>query len=296
MENSDTSSATHNAVATRIQERTSPTFPAGQGDIALVTIDNTVFYVHRAVLRYSSHVFETILENGGGEEDESSQPRLKIETDASTLDHLLAFAHSNMSSPSIDDVNVLAAIFRAAKRYEMDGVLQQLRKSLMEVKMVHDVMVQPLFVKAPLAVLVMSYAFDCPAEGRLALRECIKGRLEDHVAGAVEFDIPAELISTILRLRQERETWCLAKLNSVRWPTSNFYYCACKCGDWRVQVMSQLRTKPQFETLKQVFSIPRNCASGHVIPQPVDQTTLDSWTLEISQLEQVIPTLPRLSR
>lgn len=280
MEKSDISSTRDTTAAGGTRERISRTFSAGQGDVALVTIDNALFYVNRAILRYSSHVFETILEKGEEEDDGSSLPRLKMEAEASTLEHLLAFAHPNMLSPSIDDVNVLAAVFRAAKRYEMDGVLQQLRKSLTEVKIVHDIMSQPLFVKAPLAVLVMSYAFDCPVEGRIALRECIKGRLEDHVAGAIEFDVPTELISNILKLRQERETWFMSKLNSIPWPTNNCYHCACKYGDWRVQVITKLHTKPEFEGFKQTLSIPGNCASGHAVPQPVDQTTLQSWSVE----------------
>ncbi|KIM31378.1 hypothetical protein M408DRAFT_327608 [Serendipita vermifera MAFF 305830] len=280
-----------------IRERVSPVYPAGHGDIALITLDNTLFHVHRAILQHSSLVFATIFENGPKEEPDNDQDQtpLKMETDGTTLEQLLTFAYPDRQSPTIDDVDAIASIFRAAKRYEMEGVLQQLRKSLVETRIKHDSIVPPLYVRAPLAVLVICYAFDCPDEGRLALRECLKGNLEDHIAGSHSFELPSELLSKLLHLRAERMAWFTAKLNALPWPVNGCAHCLRKYGEWRLESTMKIQARLNIEELSACVSKSGNCASGHPILNPDPRTVLTEWLVEAKELEEVLPKLPRIS-
>lgn len=174
-----------------------------------------VFHVHRAVLFHSSHIFETIFDKGDGRTDAASVPPLKIEANADALELLLTFAYPNKSSPYIRELNTLGAVFRAAKRYEMESVLHQLRKTLLEIGMIDEKFIPPLYAAVPLATLTLCYAFDGSVEGRFALRECLKGNLEEYVKGAADFDIPGPLLSAVLRLRRERMEWFKSKLATI---------------------------------------------------------------------------------
>jgi BTB/POZ domain len=278
-----------------LNERTSSVYPAGHGDLALITVDNVVFHVHRAVLQHSSLVFGTIFDNGPkGEQDDDPQPPLKMETDALTLEALLTFTYPDRPSPSIGDVKALASLFRAAKRYEMEGVLHQLRRSLVEIKIIRDSLVQPLYIKSPLAVLIICYAFDCFDEGRLALRECLKGNLEDHITGAQDFDLPSELLSTLLRLRSDRMSWLKTKLDALPWPTNGCQHCLQRFGEWKLETTLQVQSHLAFEQLKAGVSKAGNCRGGHAVLQPDPRNALADWLVEAQELEGSLPKLPRI--
>jgi len=281
-----------------LHARVSSAYPAGYGDIPLLTVDNTVFYVHSTALQHSSAVFETIFENGPKEkDDEGSIAPLKIEADAATFERLLAYIYPSRPSPSIDDVNVIASLFRVAKRYEMEGIMHQLRKVLLEIRIIRNTVIEPLYIKDPLAVLLIAYAFDCPDEGRFALRECLKGKLQSHIMGAAEFDIPAEVMAMLLRLREERLNWFSTKLESMQWPTNNCYNCARALGECKIKAINQLGKNLGFEILKGTLSNIGNCVSGHVVATttPQMQDTLNTWAAEAKEMEEILPTLPRLS-
>ena len=298
-ENSDTSrtlaSRAPKSTSSVLNERTSPLYPAGHGDISLISIDNTVFHVHRAVLQHSSLVFATIFENSlKGEPNDDMQAPLKMETDAVTLEHLLTFAYPDRPSPSIDDVAAIATLFRAAKRYEMDGVLHQLRKSLMETRVVRDSLAQPLYVQAPLAVLVICCAFDCPDEGRLALRECLKGNIEEFIADAHDFDLPSGLLSALLRLRSDRMAWFKTKLDEFPWPVDGCKHCIQKFGEWKLETTLKIQAQLNFDQLKASVSKAGSCRSGHAILQPDPREALANWLTEAQELEGSLPKLPHV--
>jgi hypothetical protein len=285
---------------TALHPRVSSAFPAGYGDVPLLTVDNTVFYVHSTALQHSSAVFETIFENGPREKDDegSTVPPLKIEADAATLERLLSYIYPSRPSPSIEDVNVIASLFRVAKRYEMEGIMHQLRKTLLEIRIIRNTVIQPLYIKDPLAVLLIAYAFDCPDEGRFALRECLKGKLQSHILGAAEFDIPAEVMAMLLRLREERLNWFSTKLESIQWPNNNCYNCVRALGEYKIKVINQLGKNLEFEVLRSILSNIANCYSGHVVATtlPTLQDTLNTWATEAKEMEETLPTLPRLTR
>jgi hypothetical protein len=285
--------------STALHPRVSSAFPAGYGDIPLLTVDNTVFYVHSTALQHSSAVFETIFENGPREkgDDGSTVPPLKIEADAATLERLLSYIYPSRPSPSIDDVNVIASLFRVAKRYEMEGIMHQLRKVLLEIRIIRNTVIQPLYIKDPFAVLLIAYAFDCPDEGRFALRECLKGKLQSHILGAAEFDVPAEVMAMLLRLREDRLNWFSTKLESIQWPTNNCYNCVRALGESKFKVINQLGKNLEFDVLKSTLLSIGNCYSGHVVATTVPQLqdTLNTWAAEAKEMEEALPTLPRLS-
>lgn len=293
MEQSDSSPPSTDHTSSESHPRTSTAYPAGQGDFTFITIDNVIFHIDRAIMRYSSHVFEVIFER----EDvgEGSSP-LKIEADAVTFEHLLTFAHPNKPSPSIDDIHVLAALFRAAKRYEMDGVLHQLRKSLFEFTLVDDAIVNPWFQRAPLAVLVIAHAFDCTIEARHALRECLKGSLEVHIAGAANFDIPAQLLAAVVRMRQERIDLMVAKIDGIQHVyATNCFHCGLKQGDWRYRALRALQSGQPLDTLKAISNI-GNCGAGHIIANRIEPTIWNIWMAEVAAKEGTLPFLPQTSR
>lgn len=292
MEQSDSSPPSTDHTSPESHLRTSTAYPDGQGDITFITIDNVIFHVDRAIMRYSSHVFEIIFEKD--DVGESSSP-LKIEAEAATFEHLLTFAHPNKPSPSIDDIHVLAALFRAAKRYEMDGVLHQLRKCLFDFTIADDEMVDPWYKRAPLAVLVIADAFACTIEARLALRECLTGSIEAHIAGAANFDIPAQLLAAVIRMRQERMDFMVAKFEGVLWAgVNNCFYCGWKQGEWRFRALRGLHLGQPLETLRNVSNL-GSCASGHAVPLLVAPTTWDTWIAEAVAKEGTLPLLPQIS-
>lgn len=280
-----------------LYERMSGSYPTGYGDISLLTVDNTIFHVHRSVLQHSSDVFETIFENGPKSDTEgrTSAP-LKIEADAATLELLLAFIYPNKQAPYIDNISTISALFRVAKRYEMEGVKQQLRKGLLEIRLVRNTIVPPLYVKSPLAVLAISYAFECADEARFALRECIKGSLRQHLEDAQEFDFPSELMQILLRLREERMAWFLTRLDSLQWPNNNCFNCARRFGEWKMKTISELDKNLEITQLKTSASRLEKCWSGHIIWTADMQGALDQWLSEAKELENALPSLPRLSR
>lgn len=270
----------------------SASYPPGAGDTAFITIDNVIFHVDKTLLRYSSRVFETIFER----EDTSEQVvPLKIEAEAANFEHILAFIHPTLPSPSLDDIRTLAALFRAAKRYEMEGVLYQLRKSIIEIGLVEDKLSTPWYKRAPLGILIVANAFDCVAESRLALRECLKGRLGDHIVGAAGFDIPAEIIGAIVRLREERMGQLTTKLNSL---TSTTTYscagCSLQQAHLRFNLFQKLQLHLQPSELKNDVGRPLLCTGGHQRACPVSAAGIDLWTFELMQQEERLP-LPSLN-
>lgn len=273
------------------QPYTSTIYSAGKEDIILTTIDNVTFHVDQALLRCSSHVFKTIFER----EDKGTSP-LKIEAEGATLGHLLAFVHPNMPSPLIDDMQTLVALFRVAKRYEMEGVLYQLRKILLEISVVDDVVVPPWYKREPLAIFIVAHAFDCVTESRLALRECLKGPLEAHIAGATSFEISVELMGAVLRLRQERLEQLAMKLNSIGSfvaPRSCFH-CGVTHGQWRLTLLQKLQLHLQPSELRNDLSGSLICAAGHAVYSHISLANIDTWVCELNQQEEQLP-LPKLN-
>lgn len=288
--------ASNTASLSAVQEpRTSQSasFPPGAGDTAFITIDNVVFHVDRALLRYSSRVFGTIFEREVTN-DRHTNP-LRIEAEAATFEYILAFIHPILSSPSIDDIRILAALFRLAKRYEMEGVLHQLRRSLVEVRVVEDRPVLPWYKREPLAALVVAHAFDCITESRLALRECLKGPLEAHVAGAASFDIPAEVMGTVLRLRKERLDLLATKLNPNGGITNtdrNCFYCAMQQAQWRFNLLQHLQSHLQLSKLRD--TLPSGhvyCANphSHLVECQITPETIDAWSQDHARQEEGLP-------
>ncbi|KAG8785499.1 hypothetical protein FRC20_001431 [Serendipita sp. 405] len=269
-------------------------FPDGKGDITLLTVDNVIFHVHRAILQHSSAVFETIFEAGDAkdEEDEPTKQQLKFEADAATLDLLLRHIYQNHCSPRIEDVDQLASVFRAAKRYEMEGVFDQLRRSLLEMRITRRKVVSPLYIRYPFAILAITYAFELYEEARLALRECMKGDMKAHMEGASNFDVPVPLMNTIISLRESRANWFKSKLDGIPWPSTNCIYCYRKCAEWRCQLERNVMSKLDFEVVRRELAKPERCENGHDPSQLVPAGTLSAWSDEWKKMQEVLPELP----
>ncbi|KAG8758114.1 hypothetical protein FRC14_000738 [Serendipita sp. 396] len=275
------------------QYQASTSFPDGKGDITLLAVDNVIFHVHRAVLQHSSSVFETIFEAGSvkDEEKQAFKQPLKVEADARTLDVLLRYIYPNRCSPIIEDVNLLASVFRAAKRYEMEGVSDQLRRGLMETRVTHQKIIPPLYIRYPFSIMAISHAFGCYDEARVAMKECIKGDLKAHMEGALDLDAPVSLMATIIRLRENRASWFQSKLDKMPWPSNSCIHCCRKCAEWRFQLERRAMLELDFEAMRRGLETQQFCPAGHEIARLVVASTLSSWLEEWKIMEENLPPL-----
>lgn len=282
--------------ASTTHERVSALYPVGHGDIALLSIDNLLCYVHRHILEHSSPIFGTIFSVRNKGSEDNGPPRLKIEARGSTLETLLAFIYPDRAPPLIESIVVIDQLFRVAKRYEMEGVLHQLRRCLLEVRVAGDTVTTPLFVKHPLAVLVISYVFECPEEGRLALRECLRGDINDHVAGAKGFDIPSELMSAVLTYRRERSEWFLTELDTVGWPANNCINCYKAVAEKRTKSAHLIANRSNTDVYTEIWNKLGQCNSGHIISLPNLESWTTGWAEKAKRLEESLPQFPHLPR
>ncbi|KAG8808750.1 hypothetical protein FRC17_003799 [Serendipita sp. 399] len=274
------------------QYQVSTSFPDGKGDITLLTVDGVVFNVHRAVLQHSSPIFETIFEAGSVKtETEEVKPQLKVEADAATLDIILRYIYPSMRSPTIEDVDILASVFRAAKRYEMDGIQYQLRRELLEMRIVRQKIVPPFYIRQPFAVLIIMHAFECYDEARLALHECLKGDMKVHMEGASTLDIPVPLMSTILRLREHNASWFRAKLDEIPWPSPSCHLCYLMHAIWRRALERDIMLELDFDVLKEEVETSGKCGSGHECLKTMPPDKLSSWLEEWKERQDTLPIL-----
>lgn len=279
-----------------ISLKVSSSFPEGHGDLCVSSVDNHIFYIHRSALQHASSVFGTVFERGTEDDDQKKDP-IKLEADGKTLETVLRLLYSNREATPVRDTRQLAAIFRFAKRYEMDGIFHLLRKEMLAIRVVGDSIIHPLYVTDPISSLIIAHAFDCEAEARLALRECVKGALDSQLDLAGDFDIPVHLMQTILRLRNERVQLLVDKLKLIPMVQNGCIHCATTYDQWRGQILSSIQREPSFLIFKNsIKTTPiTNCAGGHAsVNQTNLSTNLSTWSTEFDALELTLPTLPRI--
>ncbi|CAG7852982.1 SubName: Full=Uncharacterized protein {ECO:0000313/EMBL:CCA72179.1} [Serendipita indica DSM 11827] len=278
------------AAATRMAE-ISTLFPAGQGDFLVTSADRMLFYVHQTALLHASGNFKAAFEKSASEATAGAIPALKMEENAVTLEILFQYVYQDRQSPSIGDVHILNNVFRAARKYEMEGVLQQLRKSLLETRLHQGRIIQPLYVRYPFATLAIATAFDCKDEARFALRECLKGDLASHIKDASGIQIPADLVVYVMRLRRERAAWFSSKLDSWPWPTEGCHNCYRGYAEIRMQLEKELAFSLDYKSVKQVVIDPsRTCSSQHHIPEATREL-IQAWDAEWFEMKQPLPLL-----
>lgn len=278
----------------------SPLFPAGSGDIRLISTDGTIFYVHRLILRLASPFFETMFEIGSEGTPQSNHLPLRVEADAKTLTCLLQYLYPTPCRPRITDLGQLTATLRTAKRYEMEGVIEQLRSVLTERYLEEDELIVPLYIRYPLPVLLIADAFGFIAEKRLALRECLEGDLTEHLKTVISSDIPARIMIGLLELRKERLEWFRSKLNAWSPPLVE-PCCSQKFLEHRQKIETKVYHCLEFQPFVDELTKGLRCDNqkvttssfikGHLIAVPFD-AVVQRWEREWVVLRKSIPKVP----
>ncbi|KAG8758116.1 hypothetical protein FRC14_000740 [Serendipita sp. 396] len=271
-------------------------FPAGNGDIRLLSTDGTLFHVHSTILQQSSTFFQTMFQIGPPEVDNSSKDErpLNIDANAETLDLLLRSVYPNRENPEFNDLQTLASVLRVAKRYEMDAISQQLGRTMLANRIVNDKILPPFYISSPIPTLAIAYAFDCNLVARCALRECLTGEISTHFAQGKDFDLPVELINHILKLRKERSDWFRARveMHQTGWPTNECESCEKIRSYWKTEIALYLDRNLDVDYFKATVHDEWNCLCAKQHRSVfVPHSDAKGWLEEWSELSTKLPAL-----
>ena len=183
---------------------------------------------------------------------------------------------------NIASLDQLAAVLRAAKCYEMQGVMEQLRGILTDPNLEEGSVVEAFYIRSPLHALVIADNYGFLPEAKLALRECLDGDLTKHLRSTANFDIPARLMVAILDLRNRRLDLLRSKLKS--WAPvlpDGWEACSRKLSEHRYKIEAALYYNPSFQTLSDLLAeSPRTCNIwNHTITIP-GQVEQKQWERE----------------
>jgi BTB/POZ domain len=251
-------------------------FDETTGDFALISSDETIFHVPRAVLQLSSKVFEAMFEAGTPSTEDVAP--IRMQADAQHLEMILKLTHPGHISPIISDITTLAELLRIAKQYEMESVKDQLRVWFMKERIEDGMVLQSIIAASPLAAFVVATSFECVDEARYALKEVIKCDLCQDLGACKNYEIPLYLMQYILKLRAGRATWLKTRLkqfsklarNHCMFAANHGHSSATKeeavdlCLTWEQNASEALEAVPSFTTLKIILcdasfgSIPDN--------------------------------------
>jgi BTB/POZ domain len=308
---------------------TSSAFNETSSDFALISSDNTIFYVPRAVLQLSSKVFETMFK-AGTESAEDADP-IRMQATGKELETVLKFAHPGHKNPIVNDATTLADLLRVAKQYEMEVVLDNLREWFVKPRYENGVSTEPIAIREPLTSFVVAASFEFENEVRFALREVVKSDLEKELDKARKYDIPLSLMHLLYKLRAARVVWHTGKvmelsealitsrqsLNRRQVSASSFGFATSVgtvtesvdrdvaminlpvgCLQWQYSAMKALEARPTFHTLKEAVSKEMNGDTGGGVFSgfEIRSTVLglmEKWEAEAARLESEFPELDK---
>lgn len=190
--------------------RISETFNREFGDFALLSSDDTLFYMPRAILQYSSRVFATMLEIGSS--SSTNDTPVTMQADSRILKMTLTFIHPGMANPAVEDVKTLAQLLRISKQYEMEGMLDALRLCFLTSSITTG---ESLIIREPLAVLALASAFEYKDIETMALEEVIKGNMAADIGASKDFEIPLAVFQRVLKAREDRVRIYMEKVLAI---------------------------------------------------------------------------------
>jgi hypothetical protein len=179
--------------------RISEMFNKEFGDFALLSSDDTLFYMPHPILQYSSKVFAAMLEIGSS--SSTTNTPVMIQADSDILKMTLTFIHPGMANPVIKDVKTLAQLLRISKQYEMDGMLEALRLCLLTPS---EATGESLIIREPFAALALASAFEFKDIETMALQEVIKGNMAADIGASMDFEIPLAVSQQVIEAREAR--------------------------------------------------------------------------------------------
>ncbi|KAH7913939.1 hypothetical protein BJ138DRAFT_1144798 [Hygrophoropsis aurantiaca] len=148
-----------------------PPFDAVDADITLRSSDGANFRTYKFILSFVSPVFRTMLslpqppdETATASSSPSTPPVVPVEENRHTLEKLLLPCYPGFGI-SLDTLDDLRAIMRAAEKYDMQSVLGSIRKWMVT---------SPLLQTNPLHFYLISCAQGWEAEARLSAAKAIE--------------------------------------------------------------------------------------------------------------------------
>ncbi|KAG8811616.1 hypothetical protein FRC17_002377 [Serendipita sp. 399] len=220
----------------------------------------------------------------GAQVSSKDEKPLNIDASEQTLDLLLRCVYPNRESPEFNDLQTLSSVLRAAKRYEMDAIVQELGKTMLRQRVINEEILPPFYTQSPIPTLAIAHAFDCNLVARCALRECLTGDLSAHFAQAKDFDLPVELFNHILRLRKERAEWFKTRvdMHETGWPSNECDACEKIRSYWKTEIVTHLEHYLDIDYFKATVYDQWSClcAKEHrniFDPHPEAKTWLEEW-------------------
>ncbi|KAF9813663.1 hypothetical protein IEO21_05434 [Rhodonia placenta] len=114
-------------------------FDKDDADVILRSSDNVDFHVYKVVLRMVSGIFHDLFSipqplhpHPNDIHPERGIPLIPVPEDGKTLDCLLRLCYPTPDPEAVDDVDLLAAVFTAARKYDMEDAASRMKKSILQ--------------------------------------------------------------------------------------------------------------------------------------------------------------------
>jgi hypothetical protein len=146
-------------------------FPAGYGDLALISSDSVTFHFPRGVLEHVSPVFRDMFYVGGATHA-STQVPLQLTEDADTLQFLLSFVDPLKDRPKINS-KTLFSFLEAARKYQIPNAMKWFREQVVT----EGGPANHLATENPMWILHIGEEFNCDETRKYAMRLVIKAKM-----------------------------------------------------------------------------------------------------------------------
>ncbi|CCA73444.1 hypothetical protein PIIN_07398 [Serendipita indica DSM 11827] len=262
---------------------TSKTFPAGYGDLELVSSDSVVFHFPRFLLSHMSPIFNDMFSIAQEDNSTSSASRLTVTEDSKTLEAFLGFLDPKQRSPSLDFA-ILPQLLEAGRKYEVPQISEWWESQIsLEEK---STLAMSFVLTQPMTSLILAFRYGLKDTARLALRELVRAPLSDlYTTMALE----TTLLSRLLQLRQQRVQWLQSKISG--WyrgilQCTSCYQSQLHLGQQVFTLSTSIASEPSLRGLRKSGVHWAKPPCGHHL----DSAALfQSWEAEIIKLEKEIP-------
>jgi len=187
----------------------SPPFDTSNADVILRSSDPVPvdFRVHKCLLEMASPTFREMFTLPQPPSKNPNLPVVEVAETAGVIDPLLRFVYP-VEAPSINNLTELASLITAADKYEMELVMQSLRK----------LMVGPLFLKrSPLEVFALAAKLGFEEEASIASSHTLSLDLFHPTQyQAILRHVPQLMLHRLYTLHHTREVGILTAMEQRR--------------------------------------------------------------------------------
>ncbi|KAG8760964.1 hypothetical protein FRC14_000565 [Serendipita sp. 396] len=182
--------------------RDSEEFPAGYGDIQLISSDRAIFHFQQWLLMYMSPVFKdmfTIGDAKGG----NNPPSVTLSEDSKTISMVLRFIDPMKDNPTLD-FTILPPLLEAARKYQFGKINDWVTSWLNGNDPAVEATATQFNALEAIELLEVGTTFNVPRLSQLALRVLIKAPAHDVFVPQLA---KSEMFQYLMKLRAKRIDW-----------------------------------------------------------------------------------------